>query len=68
MIVDTHAHMNSPDFKKDFDEVMARAAKEKVGAVVNRPFPGRDDRRHICPVRAQSTGSRASVFTSSMTT
>jgi len=38
MIVDTHAHMNSPDFKKDFDAVMARAAKEKVGAVVNIGF------------------------------
>src|SRR3989338_6807891 len=41
MLIDTHCHLTHADFKDDFDAVIERARKARVGAVlcsgINRP-------------------------------
>lgn len=38
MLIDTHAHLNAPEFAEDQDEVIARARENGVSAIVNIGF------------------------------
>ncbi len=45
MLVDTHAHLDHPDFEKDLDAVIERARKAGVSAIVNNGTDVKDNRR-----------------------
>jgi TatD DNase family protein len=47
MFIDTHAHLTSPEFDADRDEVIARAAGAGVTAIVNPATSLEDSRRAV---------------------
>jgi len=51
LLIDSHAHIDLPEFNKDRDQVLARARQQGVGAVINVGLDAESSRKALAMVK-----------------